>query len=186
MSRQNIVILLLFVASLAIWRWFDSSVADGNDLHRMNIQPNYTAQDLVTRHYDASGQLKEELRARHAEHYERLEMTELDAPDIRINDEQGKAAWHIVARHGTLNQDDNAWLRDKVQIISQDPTSVVQRVTTEYLEMDLPQKLLRTNLKVEMEGNGFHNQGVGFTGQLEQKVYQLLDKSHAIYFNQPR
>ena len=63
MSRQNIVILLLFVASLAIWRWFDSSASDDADARHAIFQPNYTTRDLVTRRYDASGHLKEELHA---------------------------------------------------------------------------------------------------------------------------
>lgn len=185
MSRQNIVILLLFVASLAIWRWFDSNASDDADARNAIFQPNYTTRDLVTRRYDASGHLKEELHASYAEHYAPLEMTELDNPEVRLTDAAGKGTWHILAKQGVINQDDNALLRDRVQIISLDPQSVVQKISTDYLEMDLGSQQVRTNLKVEMEGDGFHNQGVGFTGQLEQKIYQLLDKSHAIYFNQP-
>jgi Uncharacterized protein conserved in bacteria len=185
MSRQNIVILLLFVTSLAIWRWFDNQGTDNNDARNTIFQPTYTTRDLVTRHYDDKGQLKEELRARYAEHYAPLEMTELDLPEIRLNDAEGKATWQINARHGTLNQGDTALLRDNVNLISLDPASVIQRVMTEYLEMDLASKQVRTNLKVEMEGAEFHNQGMGFKGMLDQKIYQLLDKSHAVYFNKP-
>ncbi len=185
MSRQNIVILLLFVTSLAIWRWYDSGSNDTSDARNTVFQPNYTTRDLTTRHYDAQGQLKEELRSRYAEHYAQLEMTELEHPSIRLNDAQGKPTWQIEAKHGTLNQGDTALLRDQVNLVSLDPASVVQRVKTEYLEMDLTNKQVRTNLQVEMEGADFHNQGVGFKGMLDQKIYQLLDKSHAVYFNKP-
>lgn len=185
MSRQNIVILLLFVTSLAIWRWFDNLNNDNSDARGAIFQPTYTTRDLVTRHYDDKGQLKEELRARYAEHYAQLEMTELELPTIRLNDAVGKPTWQIDAKRGTLNQGDTALLRDKVSLVSLDPASVVQRVLTEYLEMDLASKQVRTNLQVQMEGADFHNQGVGFKGMLEQKIYQLLDKSHAVYFNKP-
>ena len=150
MSRQNIVILLLFVTSLAIWRWFDNLNNDSKDARSAIFQPTYTTRDLVTRHYDDKGQLKEELRARYAEHYAQLEMTELEQPTIRLNDPQGKPTWQIEAKHGTLNQGDTALLRDKVNLVSLDPASVVQRVMTEYLEMDLGSKQVRTNLHVAM------------------------------------
>lgn len=185
MSRQNIVILLLFVTSMATWRWFDNLNNDSSEARSPIFQPTYTTRDLITRHYDDRGQLKEELRSRYAEHYAQLEMTELEQPTIRLNDAEGKPTWQIEAKHGTLNQGDNALLRDQVNLVSLDPASMVQRVKTEYLEMDLTNKQVRTNLQVEMEGADFHNQGVGFKGMLDQKIYQLLDKSHAVYFNKP-
>lgn len=43
---------------------------------------------------------------------------------------------------------------------------------------------MRTNLKVVIEGPGFRNEGVGLLGKLDQSSYELLDNSHAIYFNQ--
>ena len=186
MNRQTVGMLLLSVCSLLLWRWFDQSQDDQTSQARAIFQPNFTARQLTTMHYDSKGQLKERLESRYAEHYNQLEMTELEQPIITINDEQGHPIWRITGEKGVVNQCDNAILREQVKIDNLQPDSVVQRIRTEYLEMDLTNQQVRTNLKVEMDGPEFHNQGVGFKGQLKQKTYQLLSNSHALYFNPPR
>lgn len=186
MSRQNMGMLLLFICSLVLWRWFDQAQEQQVDHARAIFQPNFTAHQLVTMHYDGKGQLKERLESRYAEHYDQLEMTELEQPIITVNDEQGRPNWRITGEKGVVNQGDNAILREQVKIDNLQAGSVVERIRTEYLEMDLTNQLVRTNLKVEMDGPEFHNQGVGFKGQLKQKTYQLLSDSHAVYYNPPR
>lgn len=185
MNRQNLGILLLFICSLVLWRWFDPSQDELDGHTRAIFQPNFTARQLTTLHYDQQGQLKQRLQAKYAEHYDQLEMTELEQPVITVNDAQGRPDWRITGQKGVLNKDDNAILREQVKIDNLQPDSAVTQIRTDYLEMDLGSQQVRTNLKVEMEGPGFHNQGVGFKGQLKQKIYQLLGNSHAVYFNPP-
>lgn len=62
----------------------------------------------------------------------------------------------------------------------------MQQMKTDYLEMDLGKQQIRTNLKVEIDGPGFHNQGTGLLAELEAEKYQLLSNSHATYFTTPR
>ena len=62
----------------------------------------------------------------------------------------------------------------------------LQRYPEVRVELDLTNQQMRTNLKVVIEGPGFHNEGVGLLGKLDQNSYELLDNSHAIYFNQAR
>lgn len=185
MSRQNLGILLLFICSLVLWRWFYQSQDEQENHAQAIFQPNFTARGLTTIHYDSAGQLKERLESRYAEHYDQLEMTELEQPIITVNDEQGRPNWRITGEKGVINQGDNAILRTQVKIDNLQPGSTVERIRTEYLELDLTNQQVRTNLKVEMDGPEFHNQGVGFKGQLKQKTYQLLSNSHAVYYNLP-
>ncbi len=77
-------------------------------------------------------------------------------------------------------------MRNKVQLENLLPNPTVERLTTDYLELDLTNQQVRTNLQVEIEGPSFHTQGKGLRGNLDQNSYELLDDSHAIYFNQPR
>ena len=186
MSRQNWGVGLLFLLALIIWRWFSAESEDRTLNNGAIYQPSFTARQLRTQHYDAAGSIKEELQADYAEHYSQLEMTELQQPRILTRDAQGRANWQLSGEKGILNQDDSAILRHKVELQNLAPNPVVQRLTTDYLELDLINHQVRTNLKVEIEGPGFHNQGVGLLGKLDKNSYELLDDSHAIYFNQAR
>ena len=185
MNRQNVAIPLLFTLALGPWRWYDSS--DDPQRHQGTIyQPSSTVRQLHTRHYDAKGQLQQELQADYAEYYPQLEMSELEHPRITTRDLQGQPNWLLQGEKGILNQEDSAILRNKVQLENLLPNPTVERLTTDYLELDLTNQQVRTNLKVEIEGPSFHTQGKGLRGNLDQNSYELLDDSHAIYLNQPR
>ena len=66
MSRQNWGIGLLFLLALMIWRWFSADTEDQSLNHGAIYQPSFTASQLRTQHYDAAGNLKEELQADYA------------------------------------------------------------------------------------------------------------------------
>lgn len=186
MSKQNWLIGLVFLLALSLWRWY----AQPQDTQSSNVnaiyQPNFTARNLHTLNYDAQGRLKRELAASYVEHYETLDMTELQEPRITTRDAQGQPAWFLQSHNGVLNKGDNVILRSQVQLQNLQPNPMVQHLQTDYVEFDLTNQQIRTNLLVTMEGPDFHNQGVGLFGKLDQNTYELLGDSHAIYFNPPR
>lgn len=186
MSRQNWLIALVFLLALGLWRWFDQVNDDNQALDGSVYQPSFTAKNLRTEHYDAQGRLKEELAADYAEHYAQLEMSELEQPRVTTRDAAGKPLWQLSSEKGVLNNSDNAILRTQVILKNLGPKPIAEQLTTEYMELDLTNQQMRTNLKVVIEGPGFRNEGVGLLGKLNQNSYELLDNSHAIYFNQAR
>ncbi len=186
MSRQNWLIGLMFLLALGLWRWFDQETGDSQAQSGSIYQPSFTAKALRTQHYDAKGHLKEELAADYAEHYAQLEMSELEHPRITTRDADGKPLWELSGEKGVLNNSDSAILRNQVILKNLSPQPIAERLTTDYMELDLTNQQMRTNLKVVIEGPGFHNEGVGLLGKLDQNSYKLLDNSHAIYFNQAR
>ena len=185
MNRQNLAIALLFILALGLWRWFDSS-DDPQRPQGTIYQPSSTVRQLHTRHYDAKGQLQQELQADYAEYYPQLEMSELEHPRITTRDADGKPLWELSGEKGVLNNSDSAILRNQVILKNLSPQPIAERLTTDYMELDLTNQQMRTNLKVVIEGPGFHNEGIGLLGKLDQNSYELLDNSHAIYFNQAR
>ena len=185
MSKQNLLILTLFLAAVGLWRWFD----DGDVQPEENgglYQPAFIATQLTTRHYAADGALKQTLTTEKAEHYNQLDMTELTRPRIVTRDAQGHDQWQLSGEKGVLSGEDRALLRNQVELRYLGINPVVQQMKTDYLEMDLGKQQIRTNLKVEIDGPGFHNQGTGLLAELEAEKYQLLSNSHATYFTTPR
>ena len=63
------------------------------------------------------------------------------------------------------------------------PNDTLNRLETPYLEMDLIRNEVRNHHAVTMEGPRFHLEGMGLRGQLNQRIYEILDKSHGIYFS---
>ena len=181
-TRQNLFILLLFLGALGVWRWYDSA-PEPVDSQQAMYQPNFIAEKLTTRHYAANGLLRQTLQADRAEHYAQLDMTELTRPTVLTRDNDGQPQWQLSGENGVLNSNDNALLRHQVVLKYVGINPQVDQLTTDYLEMDLTNQQVRTNLKVEISGPGYHNQGTGLLAELDHHRYQLLSNSHATYFN---
>lgn len=186
MSRQNLLIGALFLFSLLSWRWFEAdSRADPLTDPEEYYQPTFTANQLTYLSFGDNGLLRNQVSADYTEYYNQLEQTELFNPVIIAHDEQGQAQWRISAQQGILNLGDNAILRDRVRVQALTPNDTLEWLETPYLEMDLVRHEVRNHHPVTMEGRRFHLQGMGLLGQLDQRIYHILDKSHGIYFNQP-
>jgi len=183
MSRQNLAVAALFLLSLLVWRWFDDSLRLPEEQPEEIFQPTFTAKNLTSVRYNQAGRITDEVFAEHTEYYETLDMAELTRPVVITHDESGKPTWRLSARTGVINQDDNAIMRDEVQIKNLAPEARIDRLTTAYLELDLTNHQIRSNQKLDIDGPGFHIEGIGLRGQLDQNSYELLDKSHATYFN---
>ncbi|WP_409420942.1 LPS export ABC transporter periplasmic protein LptC [Pseudaeromonas sp. ZJS20] len=186
MSRQTLLIGVLFLFSLLSWRWFEAGRDSGTLTNPEEYyQPTFTANKLKYLNFADNGLLRNEVSADYTEYYNQLEQTELFNPVIIAHDEQGKAQWRISAQQGILNLNDNAILRDQVRIQALTPNDTLNWLETPYLEMDLIRNEVRNHHPVTMEGPRFHLEGLGLRGQLNQRIYEILDKSHGIYFNQP-
>ncbi len=183
MNRQTLAIGCLFLLSLLIWRWFDDSLRLPDAPPDEIFQPTFTAKGLTSVRYNQAGRITEEVFAEHTEYYEPLDMAELTRPVIITHDESGKPTWRLSARTGIINRDDNAIMRDEVQIKNLSPDTRVDRLTTSYLELDLSNQQIRSPQKLDIHGPGFHIEGVGLRGQLDKNRYELLENSHATYFN---
>lgn len=186
MNWQNLLIGFLFLCGLLSWRWFEASRESTTLTNPAEYyQPTFTANKLKYLNFGDDGLLRNEVTADYTEYYNQLEQTELFNPVIIAHDEQGKAQWRISAEQGVLNLNDNAILQDKVRIQALTPNDTLEWLETPYLEMDLMRNEVRNHHAVTMEGPRFHLEGMGLRGQLDQRIYEILDKSHGIYFNQP-
>lgn len=187
MNRQFVFIGIIFLLSLLCWRWFDDShnVTPLTDPRQL-FQPNFTATHLTYLNFAENGQLRNEVTASYTEYYDQLEQSELYNPVITTYDNQnGEAQWRLSAKQGVLNINDNAILRDQVHLQALSPNNTLETLDTAYLELDLTRNEVRNNHAVTLKGPQLTLSGVGLRGQLDQRIFQLLDESHGIYLNQP-
>lgn len=186
MNRQVLLFGVLFLGALICWRLLDGGASREGATQQEHFQPDFVASDLVAHQYDEQGRLRERLESPHAEYFGATEMANLQAPNLTLYDKGGTPAWKVTAKEGVLNLNDNALLRGQVHLEGLLPQGMVKSMDTEYLELDLTNQDVRSNERVKILGHVFQSEGIGLKGNLDTRYLELLEQSHAIYFNQKR
>ncbi|MBZ6065393.1 LPS export ABC transporter periplasmic protein LptC [Aeromonas schubertii] len=186
MNRQTLLFGVLFIVALACWQVLNKPVATVEPTQKEHFQPDFVARDMVTLQYDEEGRLQDRLESVYAEYFRAIEMVNMTQPIFYRYDEQGRPEWRLTAEEGVLNVGDNAILRRKVQVDGLLEEGPVKRLDTEYMELDLNNQDIRSNQEVKMLGKDLQTEGLGLRGNLDKRYFELLEQSHAIYFNEKR
>jgi len=182
MSRQNIGIVLLFLCSLGIWRFF-SPDDESTTAQSTQYQPDFTAQTLRSVEFSIEGKIIRRIFADSMEHYGELGMTMFTNPVIIIYDENAQATWKIQAKEGNFSSDDVATLRNDVVIKNMNKNDYIDVITTSYLQLELADNLVRSDQLITITGDLFNQTGVGLEGDLKQEYMTILKQVEAIYTN---
>lgn len=186
MNRQTLMFAVLFIVALACWRVLDRKPDELAGPKKEHFQPDFVVHDVVTRQYDKQGRLTERLTSRYGEYFRAIEMANLQQPELTLYNESGVPEWRVKAKEGVWNANDSAVLRNEVHADGLLPDSFVKTLDTEYMELDLTNQDVRSNKQVLVVGPSFQTQGVGLRGNLNTRYFELLEQSHAIYFNEKR
>lgn len=186
MNRQTLMFGLLFLLALACWQVLDEKPQALDNAKKEHFQPDFVAQNVVTREFDSNGRLTRHLESRFTEYFRSIDMAQLQEPRLTLYNQQGIPEWKISAKEGVWNVGDNAVLRNDIHVDGLLPDAMVRTIDTSYLELDLNSKDVRSNSKVIAKGDLVQTEGVGLKGNLDKRYFELLEQSHAIYFNQKR
>lgn len=185
-SRQTVLILILFLCSFMAWQWLEQ---DGqgiaNESQKDLSLPSFTTSKLTSYRYNIQGDLEDIFTADQALYFEQKKITEFINPQLNTYDKQTET-WQINAKHGQLQQKDQLILRDNIVIKNRSPNINLDKITTNYLAMDLNTHIITSDKPVAIDSDDYHVQGVGLKAELDQKRYQILEQGHATYFNKPR
>ncbi|GAA3541937.1 LPS export ABC transporter periplasmic protein LptC [Zobellella aerophila] len=179
MNRQTWLFAVLLLFALVCWQWLRP--APPNSGQDQNYQPDFIAKDLSSLQYNNLGLPYRGMNAEHAEYYGGLAMTLLEKPVILLYSPDGRPQWQLSGDEGIINTDDNAILRKSVLGQSLQSEALIDTISTEYLEMDFVHNQLRSNQAVMLRGPGYHTQGQGLLGRLEQQTVELLNGTQATY-----
>ena len=173
--RPRLLILLAFLLITIIW-WFPSFNAQNeqtDDDNEQDIIPDFTAELLHQEMYDENGNIHREVFSKKMEHYSELSLTHFVQPEFIIY--QGSTPnWRISAKLGNM-QDGKLVLDSNVIMLRIVDNSLVHKITTEYLEIDLNNSLVTTDKQIYIEGNKVFIEGKGLTANLKQGTIKLIN-----------
>lgn len=183
-NKQNVTILVVFIASLIAWQWLGKTDPYGLLPTKANISlPSFTAQNITTWRYTQSGALTDIFSAQKARYYQYNQITDADYPDLKTFNDKGVYAWNLTATNGQMYGTDQLILRNNIVIKNHDPSVDVDTLKTSYLEMDMKARTISTDSPITIDSPNYHDEGVGVRADLNKKIYTILDKTHAIYYH---
>ncbi|GGF68280.1 LPS export ABC transporter periplasmic protein LptC [Alteromonas lipolytica] len=183
MNKVGLSIASLFIlASLLYIPTFMSEeplITPDEDI--LAITPSYKARNLTTTLYNESGQRVHQVFSSTMENYEQLGFVLFSAPQYTIYQESGEPPWQVVADEGTLYDNNMIQLENNVIIVSENQADFVQRVTTDYLEIDLDEQTMVSDANVEISGPDFLILSNGLRANLLNKTYELNQHVQTTY-----
>lgn len=183
MNRVTISIGALFLLVLMIYLpgWFSGELADPISDAEESWQPNYQARNLRSTLYDELGNINHQVFATQMEHYQLLGFTLFAEPRYTIFVKEQQNPWQVIAKEGTLYDDNRIQLETDVEIRSFDESGFVQTIKTQFLEINLVDKTMMSDQPVEISGKDFVVNSNGFAADLQTQKYELIDHVQTQY-----
>ncbi|TDF34717.1 LPS export ABC transporter periplasmic protein LptC [Alteromonadaceae bacterium M269] len=177
----SIGILFIIVLGLNLPFWLQEETKDTAGTQDDSWLPNYQAKGMKSSLYDKNGKLNHQVFAKTMEHYELLGFTLFEAPEYTIFTNDGAEPWKVTASEGTLYEDNRIQLETNVRIKSLNPSSQIQTLTTEFIEIDLNTRTIVSDQSVEITGEGFKTIGTGFNANLITETFTLDKHVQTLY-----
>lgn len=183
MSRIYASIGFLFVLVILtnIPTWFDSPAQNERQDDQTSGLPNYQATRMLSTIYDKQGQVNHRVFAKHMEHYENFDITLFEDPQYTVYTADKSSPWNVTAQKGVLYGDRQIHLNTNVTVQSLSEEDFVQRITSDFMEIDLNSKTVKSDQHVTISGRNYTTKSEGFFADLTSKQFEQLKKVQAIY-----
>ncbi|XOV80643.1 MAG: LPS export ABC transporter periplasmic protein LptC [Aestuariibacter sp.] len=187
MNRTTLSILLLFVLILILNApFFEEKPQSNTDDSRPEAwSPNYQARNMQSTLYNKQGDVNHEVFATSMEHYDILGFTLFENPEYTIFTERSEQPWKVNALEGTLYEDNRIELEQKVIIESLSEGDFVQRIETDFIEIDLNTKTMHSDQLTTISGVDFVITSNGFNANLLTRKFELINHVQTVYNETP-
>ena len=166
---------MMIISAMFMW-WLSTSNNHSTNApteEPLELLPDFTAKLLHQELYDQQGNLQQEVFSQSMEHYSELSLTHFKQPEFIIF-QDGTPYWRLSANTGTLHEgalilDDNVVM---LQIVD---NTLVNKISTQYIEIDLINNIVNSDQPILIEGKNVFIQGQGLTADLNQGSIQLTN-----------
>ncbi len=172
--KFRLLVVIIFITISLLW-WMPTFNANKTEQpqQEQDIRPEFTAELLHQEIYDEQGNIHREVFSKRMEHYSELSLTHFEQPEFILYADESPE-WRISAQMGNM-QDDKLVLDEQVVMLHIVNNSLVKKITTEYLEIDLNNSLVTTDKKISIEGNNVWIEGQGLAADLNLGTIKLTN-----------
>lgn len=182
--RKLLVIIVIILAATAAYLWFEPTNEIDPLQTDQELLPDYVAQNITRRLFNAEGYLIDTVSAARLEHFERLGFTQFEKPVYTLYNNAHNPSWQASSQYAVWYPQDKVILQQQVRIDSLLQSEMIESIETETLEMLFPDNKLQNKHPVLIQGKGFYIKGSGIEADLTRKTFQLLQHEQTVYRNE--
>lgn len=182
--RKILVLLVLILTGSAAYLWFEPEENTDALQTDQELMPDYIAQNITRRLYDADGHLVDSVSAKRLEHFELLGFTQFEKPLYTLYNEKHQPSWQASSQYAVWFPQDKIILEEQVRIESLQQNELIDWLETDTLEMLFPDNRLQNNQPVLIQGQGFYIKGSGIKADLTNRTFQLVQHEQTVYRNE--
>ena len=185
MSRLYLALLFLFtlIAGLLGYGLLTPKEGQQDTNVEPELIPDYVAKDLQSQFFDAKGKKSHIVSAAQMEHYEILGFTHFKKARYIIYPENGKTPWQVDAAEAVLYPSERIILESRV-VITTLGDDFLEKIETEYLEIDLTSKTMASDEIVTILGPNYVTKGKGLRADIDAQKINLINHVDTVYVPQ--
>ena len=183
MTRLYILAAFILLLAYSAYSIITSRTAedDRDQGIEQQLEPDFIAESLASKIFNASGQLSHTINAQRMEHYNELDFTHFEYPQYMLYSKGNDQPWQLTANEATLYNNNRVILESRVRLLATDPNSLIQEINCKYLELDLNSNIISSEQTVMIQGKDFIMYGSGLIVDLNTKQMTLIEHVQTIY-----
>lgn len=182
MSLSKLIyILLFFTACWSAYYIYESTTVENNQIAPSPESPVFTGKNLHNTSYDTEGLRNYQIYSTSLEHYAQTGETIFHDPQLIVYRDGDIDEWIVTSDTGVLNKDNKLKLKGHVVAKNTLEGSSFDRLTTEFMLLDLETKDFSSDKKVTMTGPQFINDGNAVKGNFSTNVATLYNQVQGKY-----
>ncbi|AGH81893.1 hypothetical protein PCNPT3_09775 [Psychromonas sp. CNPT3] len=185
MKKRHIIPFAALLIAFLFWSYFKAE-----PLYKISKvhNPNYTAYNLSSTHFDTLGDISHKMFADKATTFSEKNNTVFINPRVivyvRNKDNNQISTWQISSKDGLLEDENTLKLTHDVRVENLSLDQLIQNIATEELTLLLDKKEISSNLFITWDGPQMHQQGVGMWASLLSNEMIVKNNIKAVYFNE--
>lgn len=183
MTRLTGFALTFFLTAIAAYGVVDwlQSKTKIEQVITNEMTPDFIAENLNSDIYNANGDLTYIIDAQRMEHYAEISVTHFEFPKYTLYTKNSETPWKLKANEGTLYSNNRVRLENRVTLTATDPSSLVEKIHGQYLELDLNTNVISSEQTIMIEGKDFTIYGSGLIIDLNTKQMTLTEHVQTIF-----
>jgi len=186
MNLARLLLSSVFIA-IMLWLWYPyltTSEVTTATTPEIEVLPDYTANSLKQTVFDKQGKVSHKVTAKRMELYQELGFTHFSEPTFTLFSEND--TWEISSAEATLYENnDNKKLILEQSVIARNlnPIAMVQKITTEQIEIYIQDSTMHSNQLTTMTGPNLLITGKGLNADLKKETLELINHTQTIYYD---
>ena len=183
--RAMIIAVILFLFAALLYSFSSSTGRISEDELSMRF-PTFEAEKFRGEIYDQQGQIQYSMFSQEMRYFKPRNLLNAEGLIGFFYDHDDAQTpfrgWQIMADHGDMVLNQHAQLTGNIHVVPNFASAEIKEISTTNVFYDLQKNTISSPSEITIVGERFINRGSDYIVNLDQKLIEIKDKPHAVYY----